>query len=127
MRCDAGFHVGGTATGDAVAAHLRGHERQMDRVEMAIELEGSTRSAAGETHGDRRSRHVASAGAFDRETVEQQAQAATNWPKTHYTKREIQIPMRDGTKLYTAVYTKKAHSTMYRPVHRSCARTVGGV
>ncbi len=37
--------------------------------------------------------------------IEQQAQATAEFARTHYTKRELQIPMRDGTKLYTAVYT----------------------
>ncbi|HLI76424.1 MAG TPA: CocE/NonD family hydrolase [Acidobacteriaceae bacterium] len=37
--------------------------------------------------------------------TQQLAKATADWPRTHYTKRELHIPMRDGTKLYTAVYT----------------------
>jgi hypothetical protein len=29
------------------------------------------------------------------------------WVKAHYTKQEIYIPMRDGVRLYTAIYTPK--------------------
>lgn len=36
---------------------------------------------------------------------QQQARANADFARTHYTKRELHIPMRDGTKLYTAVYT----------------------
>ncbi len=34
-----------------------------------------------------------------------QARANADFARTHYTKQELHIPMRDGTKLYTAVYT----------------------
>jgi uncharacterized protein len=35
------------------------------------------------------------------------AQAETAKVQDHYTKREVQIPMRDGVKLFTAIYTPK--------------------
>ncbi|MGK9477686.1 CocE/NonD family hydrolase [Melioribacter sp. OK-6-Me] len=36
-----------------------------------------------------------------------------DWIKEHYTKKEYQIPMRDGVKLFTAVYTPKDTSKKY--------------
>jgi putative CocE/NonD family hydrolase len=42
----------------------------------------------------------------------QEAGAPDPSPRTHYTKREVLIPMRDGVKLFTAIYTPKdAHRT----------------
>ena len=38
-------------------------------------------------------------------TPQQQAGANADFARTHYTKQELRIPMRDGAKLYTAVYT----------------------
>jgi len=35
------------------------------------------------------------------------AQGDANYPKANYTKKEVYIPMRDGTKLFTAIYTPK--------------------
>jgi hypothetical protein len=35
------------------------------------------------------------------------------WIKSHYVKREVQIPMRDGVKLFTAIYSPKDTSTTY--------------
>jgi hypothetical protein len=35
------------------------------------------------------------------------------WVKAHYTKKEIYIPMRDGVRLYTAIYTPKDASQQY--------------
>ena len=35
------------------------------------------------------------------------------WIKAHYTKYEYEIPMRDGKKLFTAVYTPKETSKPY--------------
>lgn len=33
------------------------------------------------------------------------------WVKEHYSKKECQIPMRDGVKLFTAVYSPKDFTT----------------
>ena len=58
------------------------------------------------------------------------AQTATDtinakWFKAHYTKAEYMIPMRDGVKLYTAVYTPKnkraAHPILMMRTPYSCA------
>jgi len=38
-------------------------------------------------------------------TPQQQMQAAMEYAKTHYAKHEYHVPMRDGVKLYTVVYT----------------------
>src|SRR5512135_677663 len=37
----------------------------------------------------------------------QAAPADTGWFRTNYTKREVMIPMRDGVKLFTAIYVPK--------------------
>jgi putative CocE/NonD family hydrolase len=38
---------------------------------------------------------------------------AQNFVKEHYNKREVRIPMRDGVKLYTVIYTPKDSSRKY--------------
>ena len=38
-------------------------------------------------------------------------QVDAQWFRTHYKKTESLIPMRDGTKLYTAIYTPKNKQT----------------
>ena len=47
------------------------------------------------------------------------------WIKDNYTKKELYIPMRDGTKLFTAVYTPKnnseAHPILMNRTPYSCA------
>src|SRR6218665_4010351 len=42
-----------------------------------------------------------------------QADADANWVKENFIKKEYYIPMRDGIKLYTAVYTPKDSSQKY--------------
>ena len=42
------------------------------------------------------------------------AEARANYIRSHYDKREVQVPMRDGVKLFTVVYTPKDAS----PTHR---------
>lgn len=42
-----------------------------------------------------------------------QAHAQQFVPKAHYNKREVYIPMRDGVKLYTAIYTPKDSTKKY--------------
>jgi putative CocE/NonD family hydrolase len=41
------------------------------------------------------------------------AQSENNYVKEHYNKEEVYIPMRDGVKLYTAIYTPKDDSKKY--------------
>ncbi len=41
------------------------------------------------------------------------AQDRAEWIRTHYTKHEYKIPMRDGVKLFTAVYTPNDRSKTY--------------
>lgn len=41
------------------------------------------------------------------------AQAPQNFVKTNFDKQEIYIPMRDGKKLYTVIYTPKDHTQHY--------------
>ena len=35
------------------------------------------------------------------------SRVTVKWLMTHYTKREVMIPMRDGVRLYTALYEPK--------------------
>jgi putative CocE/NonD family hydrolase len=48
------------------------------------------------------------------------ASALAEWVRTHYDKREVMIPMRDGVRLFTAIYTPKAAT---RPVPIMLMRT----
>src|SRR5678816_29708 len=47
------------------------------------------------------------------------------WVRENYTKKEIYIPMRDGVKLFTAIYTPKdmseKHPILMRRTPYSCA------
>lgn len=47
------------------------------------------------------------------------------WFKSHYSKAEYMVPMRDGTKLYTAVFTpknkKRLHPILLNPTQNGCA------
>ena len=53
---DPPFHVGGTAAGEPAVLDSRRHERQVDRVEVAVELERPPRPAALEPDDDGRRR-----------------------------------------------------------------------
>src|SRR5215212_10988148 len=48
---------------------------------------------------------------FAQQTPEQQEYAT--YIKDNYTKREVMIPMRDGVKLFTAIYEPKDNSQKY--------------
>ncbi|HEY3028269.1 MAG TPA: CocE/NonD family hydrolase [Pyrinomonadaceae bacterium] len=43
----------------------------------------------------------------------QQQKELADYIKTHYTKREVMIPMRDGVKLFTSIYEPKDHDQKY--------------
>jgi len=57
--------------------------------------------------------------------------ASTNQPpdfvRSHYTKREYRIAMRDGVKLFTSVYTPKDHSRQYPHPHAADSLFCGTV
>ena len=42
-----------------------------------------------------------------------QKKEPADWVRTHYNKQEVMIPMRDGAKLFTAIYTPKDTSKTY--------------
>ena len=66
------LHVGGTAAGQSAIDHLRRHKRQMDRVEMAIELQGSPRPARCEAHRHRGRFWMSTDGPFHAEAIGRQ-------------------------------------------------------
>ena len=43
----------------------------------------------------------------------QQQKELADYIKSHYTKREVMIPMRDGVRLFTSIYEPKDHSQKY--------------
>jgi putative CocE/NonD family hydrolase len=50
------------------------------------------------------------------------AQEANNYVEAHYDKEEVYIPMRDGVKLYTAIYTPKSEGKHPIMMKRTCYR-----
>ncbi|HCU44980.1 MAG TPA: X-Pro dipeptidyl-peptidase, partial [Sphingobacterium sp.] len=57
--------------------------------------------------------------------VKAQETLETNYVKTHYDKKEITIPMRDGVKLFTTIYTPKDKSQRYPVLLNRTPYTVG--
>ena len=57
--------------------------------------------------------------------VKAQETLETNYVKTHYDKKEIAIPMRDGVKLFTTIYTPKDKSQQYPVLLNRTPYTVG--
>jgi putative CocE/NonD family hydrolase len=57
--------------------------------------------------------------------VRAQDPPAKEWVKAHYQKREVMVPMRDGVKLFTAIYSPKddvsAHPILMRRTPYSCS------
>ena len=45
--------------------------------------------------------------------AQENADAEDSWVSEHYEKREVQIPMRDGVRLFTAIYTPRDTSRTY--------------
>src|SRR5438552_5388359 len=45
--------------------------------------------------------------------MSQQQRELADYIKSHYTKREVMIPMRDGAKLFTSIYEPKDHDQKY--------------
>ncbi len=53
-------------------------------------------------------------------SVVAQAQPEANYVKEHFNKEEVYIPMRDGVKLYTAIYTPKEGGKQPIMIKRTC-------